>query len=84
MSPVLSPVRHRPWVGFACLALPFASVLLPDLLSLSPVIASETAPVFSPLPGEGDPSTQTTPAPAAVPSRDAASPTDEPLQDDAQ
>ncbi|MEL6398441.1 MAG: TolC family protein [Cyanobacteria bacterium J06626_4] len=87
MSPVLPPVRHRLWVEIGCLALPCACVLIPGFLLPSPAIAneaaSETAPVFSPLPGEGDPSTQTTPAPAAVPSRDAASPTDEPLQEDA-
>ena len=87
MSPVLSLVRYRLWVGIGCLALPCACVLIPGFLLPSPAIASEaageTAPAFSPLPGEGDPSTQTTPAPAAVPSREAASPTDEPLREDA-
>ena len=84
---LLSFARHCRWVWMGCLALPFASVLLPGFSPPRPAIASEAAseaaPVFSPLPGEGDPSTQTTPAPAAVPSREAASPTDEPLREDA-
>ena len=84
MSPVLSLVRYRLWVGIGCLALPCACVLIPGFLLPSPAIASEaageTAPAFSPLPGEADRPPQTTPA---ADDGDAISPTAEPPREDA-